>query len=146
MPVIKVVKGKNDLATTHPEVASRLVNQQQATEYQARTKDKLLWFCDRGHGRVEYSQAVSSMVAGKNACPLCGGPGRPPVGTVQDIAPDMAAHMVHDWEKQKSVSSRDKATFWCADGHGRVQYQQVVRSYWLGHNGCPDCGGPGRHD
>lgn len=62
-----VVRGENDLATTHPELAAELVDQSLAYSLSRGSEAKPLWRCEMGH---EWRATVASRVAG-NGCPVC---------------------------------------------------------------------------
>lgn len=64
----KIIKGVNDLATTHPEFAEKLVNIEDAYLVSYGSGKKLLWKCSQGH---EYEATVYSQCSGGLGCPEC---------------------------------------------------------------------------
>lgn len=62
-----VEPGVNDLATTHPDLVSELVDPAQALSASRGSEKVLRWRCQEGH---EWEAPVYSRVAG-NGCPIC---------------------------------------------------------------------------
>ena len=67
----QVRAGINDLATTHPELAAELVDQDQAVKLSRGSAVAPEWRCDQGH---RWNSPVYARVAG-NGCPSCSGAG-----------------------------------------------------------------------
>lgn len=63
----QVLKGFNDLATTHPNLSGELVESHQAFLYSSGSDKKLKWKCKKGH---IWSASISNRKAG-NGCPSC---------------------------------------------------------------------------
>lgn len=68
---VKVVPGVNDLATTHPDLASQLAEPSRATMVSRGSTSKETWICENGH---KWRTPVYARVAG-NGCPTCSNQG-----------------------------------------------------------------------
>lgn len=139
-----VLRGFNDLATTHPEIADEWDKQKNTglfpTDVTAGADKKVWWKCKKGHSWYAY---IYSRKAG-TGCPFCGGvqviTGETDLATVR---PDIAAQW--DYEKNYPLTPSEIATYsgkmvgWiCEEGHS---WDAVVSSRTLGNSGCPYCRG-----
>ena len=130
-----ILKGFNDLGTTHPEIAASLVDADPSQVFAGSGK-KYLWRCNLGH---EWSSTALNRKKGKS-CPYCSNqkilPG------FNDLATSFPAiaNEAHGWDPTTVSSGSSKGTkeWKCAEGHiwkARVQSRTedgVMR-------GCPSC-------
>jgi Zn ribbon nucleic-acid-binding protein len=66
-----VTIGHNDLASTNPQLAARLVDPAQAQLVTSGSDRELQWFCDDGHPRFEWPATVASRTRHPIGCPRC---------------------------------------------------------------------------
>lgn len=64
----RVLKGFNDLWTTHPHVAQQLVTTEDGYEVSSGSNKKFSWFCSKGH---KISVSVCGMVKSPTTCYYC---------------------------------------------------------------------------
>ncbi|MEJ1193162.1 zinc-ribbon domain-containing protein [Pseudarthrobacter sp. CCNWLW207] len=140
---LKVWRGYNDLATTHPRLAAEwhptLNDDLKPTDIVAGTNRKIWWLCPRQHA---YQSAVySRAAAGKKGCPYCANqriwPGYNDLATV---APGVASQWKYDANaglKPIDVGAGTPRKVWwiCPEGHS---YQAAVNGRVAG-SGCPEC-------
>lgn len=128
------VPGENDLATTHPSVASE-VSGWDPTTVLAGSNKKLEWRCSQGH--VWQAIVMNRTVHGQG-CPFCAG--RYPIAGQNDLAtvdPDLAAE-AHGWDPVEVLPfSHEKKSWKCPFDH---VYEAKVADRSNG-NGCPFCAG-----
>ena len=148
----KVLKGFNDIATTHPELAKEWdydknegVTPEQVTKG---THKKYFWKCPVGH--PSFFSGVSDRVRG-NGCPVCAGQVRIPSNSFGYLYPELIKEIHPD---QKDLidpfaigPGSDKMIHWmCSKGH---DWNARVKKRTLGQ-GCPYCGNqkiwPGYND
>ena len=135
-----IIKGYNDLATTHPDIAKEWALDKNGTllpsDVPAGSEKKVWWRCGNGH---EWVARISNRVHGR-MCPYCSGK-RIIVG-VNDLAasnPDLMKQW--DYEKNEkqptevSKGSEKKAWWKCTKDHS---WQATIASRSSG-NGCPYC-------
>lgn len=139
----KVVKGLNDLATTHPELAAqwhREKNGSLTPDMVVQGKRKKVWWqCEEGH---VWQAEVYSRTSEGCGCPVCAG--RTVVVGFNDLEsrkPELAAQ----WhpEKNGKLTPRDVTTFsnryawWiCEKGH---EYRSTIAKRSHSGSGCPYC-------
>lgn len=138
----KVLKGFNDLATTHPHLAVEWDSSKNGMtapeEFYIGSTTKAWWKCDKGH-----SWNAQIRTRKKYGCPYC--VSRMVLVGFNDLAttnPVLAAQW--DYEKNgnlhpKDVSANSGTKVWwrCEQGH---QWKAVIASRNNG-NGCPYCAG-----
>jgi hypothetical protein len=126
-----VVAGFNDLATTHPDIASQ-ANSWDPTTITFGSNKKKMWLCEQGH---EYSSTVAKRCEGQG-CPYCSG--HQCLQGFNDLAtthPRVAAQSV-GWDTTKySFGSREKMNWRCERGH---EYRAPINRRSSG-TGCPVC-------
>ena len=125
--------GFNDLATTHPELATQAFKWDPST-LRAFSNKKVSWKCSEGH---VWLAVVSSRTQG-NGCPYCAGllatPGTNDLATTH---PDLAAQ-AHGWDPTTLKQYSNKKVEWKCDlGH---HWTATVGSRVQG-SGCPYCSG-----
>jgi len=140
----KVLRGYNDLASTHPTVAAGWhPSKNEGLTPQnvlAGSAKKVWWLCGLGH---EWNASVNGRALRNTGCPVC--TGRSVIAGVNDLAtthPDIAA----EWHPSKNgdltsrevVAGTNKRVWWmCSKGHEwRVDGSARIRG-----RGCPVCAG-----
>ena len=131
----KVLKGLNDLATTHPELAAQVI-EGDPTKVSAGSHRKLRWLCDEGH---EWQGSISDRAKpGGTRCPICSGQ-RVHSG-FNDLAtthPELAAQ-ARDWDPTTVNAGSNKKRWWrCKQGH---EWEATPNTRSRGR-GCPYCSG-----
>lgn len=140
----KLVPGKNDLATTHPDVAKRWhpsKNSISPTQLRHSSDNYMWWICDNGH---EWKRTVWDQ-AKYNTCPYCTGKRVIPGETdLEGLHPSLYAELVN---KEVLFPGSGKKVLWrCTKDH---QWESTVKSRVMGTS-CPYCSGrlpiPGKTD
>jgi len=127
----QLLVGFNDLATTHPELAS------QASDWKPNTKvagsnSKVSWKCDKGH---IWKSAINSRVNGAG-CPYCSGK-KVLLGfnDLQTSHPFLSVEAL-DWDPTKYSRGSDARKKWiCSSGH--IWIRSI--SGRVSGTGCPSC-------
>lgn len=125
------VVGENDLATTHPELSSQLVDDDPRS-FSAGSGKKPLWICKMKH---TWKASVGERVAG-TGCPYCGGK-KILVGfnDLRTTHPDLALE-ADGWDPTTLNFGSNKIVGWiCKDGH-TWRTSVAGRS---NNRGCPTC-------
>ncbi len=137
----QVVKGVNDLFTTHPHLVAELAPGKNENEVHstipAGTPKKLWWKCERGH---EWRAAVSSRALDNQGCPYCSGnlviKGE---NDLETLNPDLAQewHFLKNTLKPDSLKAGSIQSVWwlCRKGH---EWKAPVARRNKGA-GCPYC-------
>jgi hypothetical protein len=124
--------GFNDLATTHPELAKKLVGTDPTTTTYSSHK-KLTWKCDYGHIWEARLNAKT-----KSGCPYCAN--LKVLEGFNDLAtthPELAKELV-DTDPKKIISGSSKKYKWrCAANH----FWEISSAARVSGNGCPFCSG-----
>lgn len=130
----KLLVGFNDMATTHPELASQLVDKSLGTRIMAGHNGKVMWRCEHGH---TWEDSPNSRAYGGIGCPYCSGK-RVSVGC-NDLAtthPELAEELVDQSLATKVSAGSGKRLVWrCDNGH---EWVASVYSRKVGY-GCPVC-------
>lgn len=137
----RVVKGINDLATTHPEIAAEWHPAKNGglvpSEVVAGSHKKVWWF---SHGH-EWQAMIDNRTRHDHGCSVCRGfTVQAGVNDLGTIAPEIAAEW-HPTRNKKSASetmasSHSKAWFLCSNGH---DYCMELRKRVNRGMGCPTC-------
>ena len=132
----KVLPGFNDLATTRPDVAVKLVDQAAARRVSAFSSKVLEWTCDDGH----VWKAPVARIASGASCPACSGltaaPGQTDIATTR---PDLAAQLVDESLATTLKASTNRKVLWrCENGH-EWEASPNARSREKTGTGCPVC-------
>jgi 5-carboxymethyl-2-hydroxymuconate isomerase len=125
----QVIPGVNDLATTHPALASEALFD--ATNVKAGSHVKGVWRCAEGH---QWDAVIDQRVRGAG-CPFCSN--RKVLPGFNDLAttdPDLAAEALFD-PTSISRGSGKKVLWRCSEGH---QWEATAEKRSLG-KGCPFC-------
>lgn len=134
----RVLKGFNDVATTHPEILYdwSINNTIQPTEVSAGSAKKILWKCFLDH---EYSSNIPEKLRGRG-CPYCSG--RKVLRGFNDFATKYP-ELVKWWSPNNSIKPYEitygshKNILWnCALGH---EYE--CSAYNKNRSNCPYCSG-----
>ncbi len=132
---LQLLVGFNDLATTHPKLATEAFGWD-ATTVVFGSGVKREWKCPLGHNYMSSVRARSSPRT-KNGCPVCNGkvvlPGFNDMATTH---PSLAAE-AFGWDPSavSAGSSRRKVKWQCSDGHVWETHPNAR----LGGHGCPTC-------
>ena len=133
----KVLIGYNDLATTHPELASELVDND-GTDFVAGSQAKTVnWRCPQGH---IYSAKPAYRAIRNQGCPVCSG--RKVQAGFNDLEtthPELAKE-AHDFNPKEISSGSHKIVKWrCPKGH---IYSSVLKQRTTGKkSNCSVCSG-----
>ena len=140
---LKAIAGKNDLATTNPELISEWdyeKNEIMPTLVKAGTSKKVWWKCSQGHS---WEATISSRAILRTGCPFCSGlkaiVGETDLATTNpELIPEWDyVKNKHSIENMKAGSSK-KAWWICPQGHS---YEAIISSRALLKSGCPYCAG-----
>jgi hypothetical protein len=130
----KVLAGENDLLTTHPELASQMIDDDPSS-YVAGSEKKVQWTCELGH---VYKSSVANRVNG-SGCLVC--VGRQVLPGFNDLAfqfPEIAAE-AYEWDPKTVTPSSHLSLNWkCPEGH---IYKRQVANRTSRPNRCPICSG-----
>ena len=137
----RVLKGYNDLATTHPELAKEW-SPQNKNPIEACLKtshDYALWICPKCKG--EYSFRINNREEGDDACPFCRNSRvLPGFNDLEALAPQLAT----EWSPSNPEPPRSylRTSSWralwscpCCGG----EYSAAIRDREAGDDACPFC-------
>jgi hypothetical protein len=129
----RVVVGKSDLKSTHPELARELVYFH-SNDVSAGSNKKLVWECSLGH---QWEATVFSRADGRG-CPYCGG--KKVLSGFNDLLtlnPHLAKQ-AHNWNPSTVTVSSSKRREWiCRESH---IWKASIANRSKGEN-CPYCSG-----
>ncbi len=128
----QISPGVNDLATTHPELATEAAGWD-PTKHGSGSEKKLEWHCYRGH---TYKTSIKSRVIQNTKCLVCSN--RTVLVGFNDLQTThpLIAREALNWDPQsKTAESHSKALWICAEGH---QWTAMINSRTRG-SGCPSC-------
>lgn len=132
----RVLKGFNDLATTHPHLHSEWNDSAELLEVvTAASNKRAKWKCKSGH---EWEAVVNSRKKG-NGCPYCAGH-RPVAGKTDlpTLSPELMKEYADTIDPTTLTKSSTASVKWrCRLGH---EWEQQVYVRSKGH-GCPVCAG-----
>lgn len=131
--------GANDLATTHPNLAAQLVDQDMTTVVGAGSSRKLAWQCpvDPTH---TWEATVYHRAKTNSGCPYCAG--RHIIPGVNDLAtthPDLAAQLVDQSLITKVGKGTDGRFLWQCPNHPDHQWMGRIAGRVNQGAGCPIC-------
>lgn len=135
------IKGKNDLLTMNPEIASEWnyeKNKSKPEDFSPHSAEKVYWKCNKGH---EWQAKISNRVLGNN-CPYCSG--RYAIKGETDLL-TLNPRLCEEWNYGKNeispeevTPSSEKKVWWkCNKGH---EWQASICNRNKGR-GCPYCAG-----
>jgi hypothetical protein len=129
----KILSGFNDLATTHPQIATEADGWDPRTTFAGSNK-KYKWKCPLGHS---YQSTPNGRALAGHNCPICSN--QKVLSGFNDLAtmhPELAKE-AHKWDPKSVVSGTHKKFAWeCSNGH--LFTQSVVHRATRGQ-GCPTC-------
>ena len=141
---IRILKGFNDLATTHPDIAAEWDQDKNKgitpADVMAGSERKVWWKCEDGHSWQAY---IYSRKAG-TGCPYCAG--NIIVKGKNDLA-SQRPYLLDEWDydanypvmpSEVAIGSSQKKAWICRLGH---KWNAVVSSRALSGKGCPYCSG-----
>ena len=133
----KVLKGFNDLTTTHPDISSlwSSENLEPAENFSAGSNKKMLWFDKKcGH---QWERQIAKQVK-SSGCPIC--INRKVVLGVNDLAtthPEIFQKLANQVQTNISYGSRSSLNWECEKGHvWSARTHNISRGQW-----CPKCVG-----
>lgn len=130
----KSLAGFNDLATTHPSIASE-ADGWDPTKVRPGNNNKVGWKCRKGH---RWQMAIVDRTSGKQGCPVCAG--RRVLRGFNDLAtthPEVAAE-ADGWDPSTVTKGSNKKLTWrCNNSHS---WSATPGSRTRGR-GCPVCSG-----
>lgn len=133
----RVLAGYNDLATTRPDLAAELADQELAPGLSAGSHTSVTWRCALGH---EWDAPVANRAAGRG-CPYCAVPARAVLAGFNDLAtthPLVAKELVDSSLAVELSAGSNRMVEWrCAAGHGWTTSPNTRTS----GRGCPYCTG-----
>lgn len=137
----RVLKGYNDLATTHPELAKEW-SPQNKNPIKACLKtshDYALWICPKCKG--EYSFRINNREEGDDACPFCRNSRvLSGLNDLETLEPQLAA----EWSPsnpeppQNYLRTSPQKALWCCPRCGG-EYGAAIRDRKAGDDACPFC-------
>lgn len=138
----RVEKGYTDLATTHPELAQRLVNYDDAYTVSKGTDKKLQWQC-RNDARHTWYATPSNRLKSDNGCPICAS--RYAVAGINDLAtthPDLTSHMLNPNEATSVHINSGVTVDWVCPDNSEHIWSNPVSTYAHQNFFCPLCQPP----
>lgn len=143
-----VTPGINDLATTHPELATLCADPADATRVSRGSGAAVTWQCpvDPAHRPVASPNAIIKTTAdGAHhfACPFCAGkqvcPGNNDLATTH---PEIAIQCVNPQDAYTHVAGSNAVITWRCDKHPiLVTWDASIATRTRQHTGCPVCAG-----
>lgn len=131
----KAVTGKNDLATTHPEVVHELVDPSLATQLKAGSMKEVEWRCKHGH---VYTMSPYKYLHAKTPCPYCGHRLVVPNETsLAVVMPEIAKHLLHPEQGYEITPGSNRQLDWVCENNPQHIWRCTVANYR--HGGCPYC-------
>ncbi len=134
MPKIKVIRGVNDLNTTHPHLA-READGWDPKEFFAGSHKKMNWKCKKGH---KWLVAIEYRTRDGTNCPVCAGKAvHRGDNDLRTLFPLIAAE-ADGWDPSSFTASSGKRMSWkCPKGHKYVA--AIYSRTGKGKSGCPYC-------
>lgn len=132
---VQVMPGFNDIATTHPDLASQLVDMNLATTLSRGCVSMVEWKCSKNH---HWKAGVASRVNGNN-CPICAN--KQVLVGFNDLAsthPKLAAKLIDPAQGRTVTAGSTRILKWQCDSHAQHRWSARVTSRMQGAN-CPIC-------
>lgn len=129
----RVLKGKNDLLTTHPDLAREAIGWNPADFMEGHTSKKS-WKCSLGH---VWEATVISRTGRNTGCPVCSG--KKIVIGFNDLKSNYpaVAQQAYGWDPELVTSKSGKKMSWrCQLGH---IWEEVISNRTRKGYGCPVC-------
>lgn len=130
-----VLPGFNDMWSTNPRLAERLVNPMLGYRYTESSGAKLVWWCGWGHPHT-FKSKVSSVCNG-TVCTVCRGK---QVDTSNDLwsIPDLAIRLLDQTDGYKYTVGSSKIIPWLCD-KGHIEYKSPGAMRRTVDYGCSKC-------
>ena len=129
----KVLKGFNDLNTTHPELSKEIIlgDPEKVT---AGSEQSFTWICEKGH---HYKNKIFNRTRGRG-CPICDGTiVLAGFNDLKTIYPDLCKEIVVGDPETVTAHSNKKLTWQCIKGH---KYRASISNRTRERpSGCPKC-------
>lgn len=130
----RVLKGFNDLWTTHPDVASRLKDKEDGYKYSAGSNVKLSWICpDCGHEKITTPNKMSVQ---KCFCAICGHDTSYPEKFISNLLDQFGIHFerekIFEWSNGKRYDFYLPMYNCIIETHGKQHYTNSDFSYLNG--------------
>lgn len=144
----KSVRGKNDLATTHPELAKQLVDQSLAHTLKAGSNKQVEWQCEHGHVWVANPY---NRITYDNNCPYCSNHRvQPGVTDLATTHPDIAQELADQSLATQYTAGSEATVEWrCNNGFDHT-YKTTIHNRVQDKSHCSICNGktvlPGFND
>lgn len=138
----QVLQGFNDLATTHPNIATQwhptLNGDLTPEHYTAGAQAKPYWQCDKGH---EWEASIYSRTRSNTTCPYCAGrlaiPGETDLGTTHpNVAAQWHSTLNGNLTPQQVKAHSNKKVWWL--GECDHEWETTISNRTKGKN-CPYC-------
>lgn len=129
----RVLRGFNDLKTTHPEIAKQAHDWDPAS-VTAGSRKRVQWICQKKHIWIV---AIGNRTTQKSGCPVCSGYKTVTgINDLQTLFPKIATE-ANGWNPNEiSPGSNKKFSWKCTKGH---TWTAIVVSRTSGKTGCPVC-------
>lgn len=130
----RVLKGFNDLWTTHPNIATRLKHKEDGYKYSAGSNVKLSWVCpDCGHEKITTPNKMSVQ---KCFCTVCGHDASYPEKFVSNLLDQFEVHFerekIFEWSDGKRYDFYLPMYNCIIETHGKQHYTSSDFSYLSG--------------
>ena len=132
-----VLRGYNDLYTTHPDVAALAEDPELPYQLTANSNKKIKWKCDQGH---IWEAPVSRLTGQKSRCPFCSG--RIPIigsTSLKDTHPDLVKELIDPSYGETTKAGSSVALEWQCPNDPSHRYTMSVYHRALRHGSCPYC-------
>lgn len=144
----RAVKGVNDLATTHPDLAAQLADPSLAAKLKAGS-GYVYWRCVKDPSHEDWNASVYARTAAGTGCPRCSGrvvvPGQTDLATTH---PDLAAQLLDPRAGTRISYGSDVVLTWVCAQNPQHTWESTVSGRVAG--GCPACANriviPGEND
>lgn len=137
-----LIKGHNDLATTHPHLAATAIGWD-PTEYQAGSEKTLLWGCENDGCDETWEQPVKKRIQ-NNGCQKCSNSWNYLQVGYNDLAtthPHLAKELVDIDPTTVKEGANIRALWKCSKPSCQHEWRTVIANRAQKHSGCPVCQG-----
>jgi hypothetical protein len=138
-----VLRGVNDLATTHPDLCKELVNPEDGFRYSAGSGVRVEWFCNKHNSDYTWSATIAKRAGSNRGCGVCAGqvvlPGTNDLATTH---PDLCKELVDPEDGFRYSAGSDTKVEWFCDLHNSDYTWPAAISNRAGKGyGCGACSG-----
>lgn len=134
-----VVRGINDLATTHPDIAALCKFPEDAYTHSAYSNKSIWWTCENGH---DWQAPIARLTTQGCKCPIC--INRRVVQGVNDLAtsnPEIASELADPSLAHKLSAGSNNRVEWICKNDPNHKWIATVYSRVSKGTGCPYCSG-----